>query len=167
MPPLARLLSAVRAGSDEVVQIASASVGLPQPARVQLKVDTGLSRNGARGGQWPELVEAAAAEQAAGRIIHTGTWSHFACADQPDHPANDAQEAAFMEALDALAASGLEPGMRHLANSAATIARPSSDSGVAPLARATDAALAACSFASRSARMSIALPHSASSNSRS
>ena len=112
--------------ADQLREIASASVGLPQPARVQLKVDTGLSRNGARGSQWPELVEAAAAEQAAGRIIHTGTWSHFACADQPDHPANDAQEAAFMEALDALAASGLEPGMRHLANSAATIARPSS-----------------------------------------
>ncbi len=112
--------------ADQLREIASASTGLSQPARVQLKVDTGLSRNGARGSQWPELVEAAAAEQAAGRIIHTGTWSHFACADQPDHPANDAQEAAFMEALDALAASGLEPGMRHLANSAATIARPSS-----------------------------------------
>jgi alanine racemase len=112
--------------ADQLREIASASVGLPQPARVQLKVDTGLSRNGAYGSQWPELVEAAATEQAAGRIIHTGTWSHFACADQPDHPANDAQEAAFMEALDVLVASGLEPGMRHLANSAATIARPSS-----------------------------------------
>jgi alanine racemase len=112
--------------ADQVREIASASVGHPQPARVQLKVDTGLSRNGARGVQWVELVEAAAAEQAAGRIVHTGTWSHFACADQPEHPGNDAQEAAFMDALDALAAAGLEPGMRHLANSAAAIARPSS-----------------------------------------
>lgn len=112
--------------ADQLREIASASAGQRQPARVQLKVDTGLSRNGARGDQWIELVEAAAAEQAAGRVVHTGTWSHFACADQPDHPGNDAQEAAFMEAIDALAASGLEPGMRHLANSAATIARPSS-----------------------------------------
>jgi alanine racemase len=112
--------------ADQLREIASASVGQPRPARVQLKVDTGLSRNGARGNQWVELVEAAAAEQAAGRIVHTGTWSHFACADQPEHPGNDAQEAAFMDALDALAAAGLEPGMRHLANSAAAIARPSS-----------------------------------------
>jgi alanine racemase len=112
--------------ADQVREIASASAGQRQPARVQLKVDTGLSRNGARGDQWLELVEATAAEQAAGRIVHTGTWSHFACADQPEHPGNDAQEAAFMTALDALAASGLEPGLRHLANSAATIARPSS-----------------------------------------
>jgi alanine racemase len=112
--------------ADQLREIAAASVGLAQPARVQLKVDTGLSRNGARGSQWPELVEASATEQAAGRIVHTGTWSHFACADRPEHPANDAQEAAFMEALDVLAAHGLEPGLRHLANSAASIARPSS-----------------------------------------
>lgn len=112
--------------ADQLREIASASAGLSQPARVQLKVDTGLSRNGARGEQWVELVEAAAAEQAAGRTVHTGTWSHFACADEPSHPANDAQEAAFMQALDVLAAHGLEPGLRHLANSAATIARPSS-----------------------------------------
>jgi alanine racemase len=112
--------------ADQLREIGSASVGRRQPARVQLKVDTGLSRNGARGDQWLELVEATATEQSLGRIVHTGTWSHFACADQPEHPGNDAQEAAFMEALDALAASGLEPGLRHLANSAATIARPSS-----------------------------------------
>jgi len=112
--------------ADQLREIGSASAGQPQPARVQLKVDTGLSRNGARGDQWAALVEAAAAEQAAGRIVHTGTWSHFACADQPDHPGNDAQEAAYLEALDVLAAHGLEPGLRHLANSAATISRPSS-----------------------------------------
>lgn len=112
--------------ADQLREIAAASVGLAKPARVQLKVDTGLSRNGARGQQWPELVEAAATEQAVGRIVHTGTWSHFACADQPEHPGNDAQEAVFIEALDVLAAHGLEPGLRHLANSAAAIARPSS-----------------------------------------
>jgi alanine racemase len=110
--------------ADQLDEIASA--GGPAPARVQLKVDTGLSRNGARGDQWDALVTATAAAQAAGRVIHTGTWSHFACADQPDHPANDAQEAEFMAALEVLEAAGLEPGIRHLSNSAATIARPSS-----------------------------------------
>ena len=112
--------------AEQLREIGSASVGLSQPARVQLKVDTGLSRNGALGEQWAELVETAATEQALGRIVHTGTWSHFACADEPDHPGNDAQEAAFMLALEVLAAHGLEPGLRHLANSAAAIARPSS-----------------------------------------
>mgnify|MGYP006194753643 CR=1 FL=1 len=27
----------------------------------------------------------------------TGVWSHFACSDEPDHPANDAQEEAFRD----------------------------------------------------------------------
>jgi alanine racemase len=112
--------------AEQLGEIAAAAVGRAQPARVQLKVDTGLSRNGAYGEQWERLVEAAAAEQAAGRVVHTGTWSHFACADQPEHPANDAQEAVYMTALEVLSAHGLEPGLRHLSNSAAAMARPAS-----------------------------------------
>ena len=38
------------------------------------------------GPRWSLLLRAA---QAAGRVDVTGVWSHFACADQPDHPAND------------------------------------------------------------------------------
>ena len=94
-------------------------------AKVQLKVDTGLSRNGAFGEQWPLLLEAAAKAQAAGRIEVTGVWSHMACADEPDHPANDSQERVFREALEAMEAASLEPRLRHLANSAATLTRPS------------------------------------------
>jgi alanine racemase len=93
--------------------------------KVQLKVDTGLSRNGARGEQWTALVAAAAAAQSAGAVEITGVWSHFACADRPDHPANDAQEAAFGLAVDELEAAGVEPALRHLSNSAATLTRPS------------------------------------------
>ena len=93
--------------------------------KVQLKVDTGLSRNGAYGEQWTLLVDAAAAAQSAGRVEITGVWSHFACADQPDHPANDAQEAVFVEAVAELNAAGVEPALRHLSNSPATLTRPS------------------------------------------
>lgn len=93
--------------------------------KVQLKVDTGLSRNGALGEQWTALVSAAAAAQSAGTLEVTGVWSHFACADQPGHPANDAQEAAFGAAVDELKAAGVEPALRHLSNSAATLSRPS------------------------------------------
>ncbi|MEJ7634259.1 alanine racemase [Aeromicrobium sp.] len=93
--------------------------------RVQLKVDTGLSRNGALGKQWTELVADAAAAQSAGAAEITGVWSHFACADEPGHPANDAQESAFAEAVAELAAVGVEPALRHLSNSPATLTRPS------------------------------------------
>ncbi len=111
--------------AEQLTEIAAAAAGGTQPARVQLKVDTGLSRSGARGSQWLDLIGATLAARDAGHVVHTGTWSHLACADQPDDPANDGQQAAFEAALDALTEAGLEPGLRHLANSAATIARPS------------------------------------------
>lgn len=96
-----------------------------RPARVQLKVDTGLSRGGATLADWPTVVRAAAQAQADGLAVITGVWSHFACADEPDHPANGAQEAAFGEALRVVADAGLTPEVRHLANSAGALLRPS------------------------------------------
>ncbi len=95
-------------------------------ARVQLKLDTGLSRGGAPRAEWQELFAAAAAHEAAGRVRVTGIWSHFAASDEPTHPANDAQEADFREALRLAEAAGLDPDVTHLANSAAAILRPSS-----------------------------------------
>jgi alanine racemase len=44
----------------------------------------------------------------------------------PEDPANAEQEKVFAEALDLAAAAGLRPEVRHLANSAAAILRPSS-----------------------------------------
>jgi len=109
---------------EEIVSAAPPPTHRHRP-RVQLKVDTGLSRNGARGEDWSRLVEAAAAAQAAGRAEITGVWSHLACSDEPAHPANDRQEQVFLAALDEVAAAGLEPGLRHLSNSAAALTRES------------------------------------------
>ncbi len=95
-------------------------------ARVQLKVDTGLSRGGATRADWAALFAAAAAHEVTGRVRITGLWSHFAASDDPPHPANDAQEAAFRDALHLAADVGLDPEVTHLANSAAAILRPSS-----------------------------------------
>ncbi len=97
-----------------------------RPARLQLKIDTGLSRGGSTREAWPGLVAAARAGEQAGDWRVTGIWSHFACSDEPDHPANDAQEAAFLDALAVAEEAGLRPEVRHLANSAAAILRPSS-----------------------------------------
>jgi alanine racemase len=96
------------------------------PARVQLKIDTGLSRGGATAGQWPAVLDAARAGEVEELWRVTGIWSHFACSDEPDHPANAAQERAFRDALAMADAAGLRPEVRHLANSAGAILRPSS-----------------------------------------
>ncbi|KAA1397371.1 alanine racemase [Aeromicrobium ginsengisoli] len=109
--------------TDQLAEILAAPATV-RP-KVQLKVDTGLSRNGAFGEQWTELVAAATVAQMGGAVEITGVWSHLACADEPGHPANGAQEAAFNAAVDELRAAGVEPALRHLSNSAATLTRPS------------------------------------------
>ncbi|WP_418062272.1 alanine racemase [Pimelobacter simplex] len=106
--------------------LAAAAATAGRPARVQLKVDTGLSRSGAPRAAWAELFARARAGEQAGSWTITGLWSHFACADEPDHPANDSQERAFHDALALAGEHGLRPELRHLANSAAAILRPSS-----------------------------------------
>ena len=95
-------------------------------ARLQLKVDTGLSRNGATPDEWPALVAAARAAQDAGAVTVTGVWSHFACADEPEHSSLAVQESAYRAALTTAERAGLRPSLRHLANSAAALTRPSS-----------------------------------------
>ncbi len=110
----------------QLEEIVAAADSLERVARVQLKVDTGLSRNGALPEQWPALVRAARAAQQQGRIEVSGTWSHLACADEVGHPSLASQERTFERALMVCAEEGLEPGLRHLANSAAALTRPSS-----------------------------------------
>jgi alanine racemase len=107
---------------EEIRRAAQAS---NRVARVHLKVDTGLHRAGATAVRWPDLVEAAAKGAAAGDVRVVGIWSHLAHAEDPDHPTIAKQEMLFGEALDIAAHAGLHPDVRHLANSAATLTRPS------------------------------------------
>ncbi|MFI6642269.1 alanine racemase [Streptomyces sp. NPDC050504] len=95
-----------------------------RPARVQLKADTGLGRNGCPPAEWPALVEAALAAEADGLVRVTGLWSHFACADEPGHPSIRAQLTAFEEALAYAEKAGVRPEVRHIANSPATLTLP-------------------------------------------
>jgi alanine racemase len=112
-------------GSVSLVrQIAAAADQAGQPARLHLKADTGMSRGGAPMAQWPALVAAAVAEQAAGRCEIVGIWSHLACADIPGHPSVDAQLDAFRTALDQAQRAGARPRLRHLANTPALLTRP-------------------------------------------
>jgi alanine racemase len=115
-------VSAYTTAQVEAVAAAARSVG--RRARLQLKVDTGLNRGGATAADWPALVAAAADAEQTGAVRVTGIWSHLACSDEPDHPANDAQEKAFVHALQVVDAVGIEPEVRHLSNSAGALLRP-------------------------------------------
>ena len=116
-------LTAYSLGELDEIEAAARYVG--SPARLQLKVDTGLSRGGASRRDWEAFYARALDGERAGHWRVTGIWSHLACADEPDHPANDAQEASFREALALADDAGLRPELRHLANSAAALLRPS------------------------------------------
>jgi alanine racemase len=113
-------------GSWALREITDAVRAVGRPARIQLKADTGLGRNGVPPQDWPAVVAQALAAQAEGLVTVTGIWSHFACADEPDHPSNALQLAAFAHALDVAAAAGLRPPLRHLANSPAALLLPPS-----------------------------------------
>jgi alanine racemase len=138
VPILAWLLSAaddveslVRADVDVSVSapwaldlVSAAAIQAARPAHVHLKADTGLGRAGATRSDWPDLVTAAAKAVADGTVEVTGVWSHLAYADAPAHPTIAAQIAAYGEALDVAERAGVRPRVRHLANSAATLALP-------------------------------------------
>ena len=94
---------------------------LGRPARVHLKVDTGLARGGTAPADWSELVVAVAKAQAEGAVEVVGIWSHYAWADAPTHPTVLRQQEAFADALEVAAGLGVRPALRHLANSAATL----------------------------------------------
>ncbi|MER5717354.1 alanine racemase [Streptomyces sp. NPDC002132] len=95
-------------------------------ARVQLKADTGLGRNGCQPADWPGLVDEALRAEAEGLIRVTGLWSHLACADEPGHPSIAAQLTVFREMVTYAETRGLRPEVRHIANSPATLTLPES-----------------------------------------
>lgn len=104
--------------------VAHAARELGTTARVHLKIDTGLARNGSYGDDWPELIAAAAKLESSGEVDTVGVWSHFVYADEPGHPTTARQVAAFRDAVDIAQRAGLAPQVRHLANSAATVTLP-------------------------------------------
>ena len=108
-------------GLDLVVATAAE---LGSPARVHLKIDTGLSRNGITAEDWPQLLDATAKAAATGVIETIGIWSHFVYADSPGHPTIARQIERFGAALDTARGYGVVPQLRHLANSAGTVTLP-------------------------------------------
>ena len=106
---------------DEVVAAARQA---GTTARVHLKVDSGLGRGGAAPADWADLVEAARKAEAEGVVRVVGLWSHLAYADAPGHPTILRQAEVFREAVALAQGAGIDPEVRHLANSAATLTAP-------------------------------------------
>jgi alanine racemase len=99
---------------------AAATGGL---AQIQIKVDTGLSRNGVEERESAALFERAAAHERAGRVRVRGLWSHLANAGE----AEDLEQVRrFTLFVDAARDAGLTPELRHLAATAGALRVPES-----------------------------------------
>ena len=129
-PPGADFESAIKNDIDlsissiqQLQEIYAASLRVGLIARVHLKVDTGMSRSGALD-EFPEIVSELNRLTSANEIELVGTWSHFACADEPAHPLNAEQIKRFNSALEYMNDENLNPGIRHIANSSAIIGLP-------------------------------------------
>ena len=108
-----------------LAEVADAARGLGRTARIHLKVDTGLGRNGAFGDDWQTLLSAARRLEAEGLVRIVGVWSHFVYADEPTHPTVRRQEEQFGQAVRDAERAGCDLEVRHIANSAATLTNPS------------------------------------------
>lgn len=84
---------------------------------VHLKIETGLHRNGICPGE--ELAGVIEELKKSNYVNLTGTYSHFAAAEAGDIPRCRGQKAEFDRALVQLLEAGINPGLRHMSNSAA------------------------------------------------
>lgn len=110
----------------ELESIVAAARELQVPARVHLKIDTGLGRNGCPPEKWEALVGSALAYQEEGLLRVVGIFSHFSVADEPQRPETDAQLRRFREAVAVAEDAGVDHEVRHIANTPAVLSRPDS-----------------------------------------
>jgi alanine racemase len=94
------------------------------PATLTVKVDSGLSRNGAGVEEFDAMLPVLGRARAEEKVRLRGVMSHLACGDDPDSPVNDVQAQRFSDFRSRAAAAGVEFEIAHLANSPAAMTRP-------------------------------------------
>jgi alanine racemase len=100
----------------ELIERAAAAAG--HRAAVQLKVDSGLGRQGSE----PALAVQLALRIARSRHLHlVGTFSHLAVPGE-DEAYSDVQRLKLAQALDAMRSAGADPGIVHLAATGGVVA---------------------------------------------
>jgi alanine racemase len=98
------------------VQAAAARRG--ETIAYHLKIDTGMNRLGFRHDNLARTLPAIARSE---HLAIDAVYTHFATADEPEHPAFAEQRERFEKVLNQLPALGITPRYRHAANSAALL----------------------------------------------
>ncbi|WP_323959076.1 alanine racemase [Arthrobacter sp. JZ12] len=108
----------------ELAHVVAEARRLERPARVHLKIDTGLGRNGCPPEKWESLLGQTLQHQEEGLLRVVGVFSHLAVADEPHRAENDEQIQRFRDAVAVAEDAGVDLEVRHLANTPGTLSRP-------------------------------------------
>ena len=105
-------------------EVIKAAKKIGKKAKIHIKVDTGLGRNGVMPDDLADLTSLLEEATANGLVEVVAVWTHFALADAPSSPTIAKQ----LEVLDAsfkfVESRGFKNLMKHAANSAATLTSP-------------------------------------------
>jgi alanine racemase len=89
-----------------------------EPVPIHLKLDTGMRRVGVPQLGWEDAFRRVRDSR---WLRLEGLWSHFAVADEPDHPFIAHQSSEFRRGIDLAARLDMRPDLIHLCNSAGTL----------------------------------------------
>ena len=96
-------------------EISAAAAKSGKKARIHIEIDTGMTRGGFLD-EWKELLQ-----EDFTYLEVVGIFSHFARADEPGEKQNVDQLDKFKQMVAELEKIGINPAIKHLANSAATL----------------------------------------------
>lgn len=99
------------ANIEQLDRIAAAAKQIGRVARIHLKIDTGLGRNGSTEADWQALLERVKEHEAAGLVQTVGIFSHLSCTSEAD---DLRQIRRFESAIEAARAADVTFELRHL-----------------------------------------------------
>ena len=110
-----------------LADICAAARQVGRPARVHVKIDTGMSRAGSTLADLPALASALRMAADDGLVDVVGAWSHMSRADDPSEAGNASTAShvrIFEEGLAILADAGITPRIRHLSATSGILWHP-------------------------------------------
>ena len=110
-----------------LADICAAAREVGRPARVHVKIDTGMSRAGSTLADLPALASALRMATDDGLVDVVGAWSHMSRADDPSEAGNASTAShvrIFEEGLAILADAGITPRIRHLSATSGILWHP-------------------------------------------
>ena len=110
-----------------LADICAAAREAGRPARVHVKIDTGMSRAGSTLADLPALASALRMAADDGLVDVVGAWSHMSRADDPSEAGNASTAShvrIFEEGLAILADAGITPRIRHLSATSGILWHP-------------------------------------------